>query len=119
MNVIDISNKIIAKANEIDEIRKVLIERSDARDNAEANYNKAYAIVLIKLKNKVEFEFEGQKIVNPSVTTIKEIAKGICWNEKLELDKTESMLKIAFKNLDAVSSQLTAYQSINKHLDKA
>lgn len=116
MNVIDIGNKILAKSNEIDDIRKVLIERSDARDEAEARFNKKYAIVLIQLKNGVELEIDGQKIFNPPAASVKEIAKGICWQEKLELDKAESMLKIAFENLKATQSQLTAYQSVNKHL---
>jgi hypothetical protein len=116
-DIISISQQIEAKIKEIDKVRSVLIERSDDRDNAEANYTKEYAMVLIGLKNSKEYELDGEKIKDPPAASVKEIAKGICWLKKLEYDKAESLLKIAFKNLEAVQSQLTAYQSINKHLD--
>jgi hypothetical protein len=117
MNVVQVAEEIQKKIIELDKIRAVLIERSDIRDTAEGEYNKKYAVVLIQLKNGIAFELEGVKIENPPAASVKEIAKGICWKEKLDLDKSESMLKIAFKNIESVQSQMVALQSIYKHLD--
>jgi len=117
IDVIKISELIQAKNKELDDIRKVLIERSNARDEAEKEYNKKYAVVLIQLKNKVEFEFEGIKIKEPPAASVKEIAKGICFNEKFNLDKAESMLKIAYKNIETCIAQQTANQSLLKYME--
>ena len=46
------------------------------------------------------------------------LARGICWQHKLEMEKAEALYKSAITNLDATMAQLSAYQSMNRYLDK-
>jgi len=92
---------------------------SQAAKTAEAisAYDKRLAIVLIELKNGKKLELEGQIIENPPVGTAKEIAKGLCWRERLNKEQAEAMWKAVNNNLNALLAELNGYQSINKHLD--
>lgn len=119
MNVIEISDEIQKKIKEIDKIRSKIKERGDNKVQAISSYEKKIAVLMIGLKNGKEFELENEKIINPPVTIIKDIVKGICWEEKLEMETAEMFYKSCIVNLDATMAQLNALQSINRHLDKA
>ena len=114
MDLIDVSRKIELGIKELGELRKRL--ESFNRSNHMAQYEKEVAKTIIKLRNGVELEVDGQRIVNPPVTIVERIAKGVCWKERMALDQSEAEYKAILESIDIVKAQLNAYQSINKNL---
>ena len=113
----DIANQILKAKHKLTEMRGVIAERTIRKSKAIANYDKALALTIVKLRNGVEMEFEGQKILNPPVTIMEKIAKGICWKERLELEEAEGEYKSLITNIETVKAELNGLQSINKHLE--
>ena len=75
-------------------------------------YEKKIAVTMIKLQNGTINELEGEPMCKISVTNAKDIAKGICWKEKLDLDLAESNYKSAIVKLETMKSELNGFQSI-------
>ena len=73
---------------------------------------------LIQLKNGKEFEFEGEKIKSPPASIMEKIAKGICFQEKLNMELAEAQYKNAIVGMSAIQAELNGYQSIYKHLEQ-
>ena len=113
----DIATQILKAKNKLQEMRGVIAERTIRKSNAIALYDKVLATTMVKLRNGLEVEFEGQKILDPPVTIIEKIAKGICWKERLELEQAEGEYKSLITNIETVKAELNGLQSINKHLE--
>ena len=116
-DIIKISQQIEAKINEIDKIRAEIKQRGQDKAQTASDYDKAITKTLIGLKNGLPFELDGQKICDPPASIMDKVSRGICWKEKLEMDKAEASYKSIISNLEAVKSQLNALQSLNKHID--
>ena len=116
--IIQISEEIQKKIKEIEDVRKTIRKRGEEKATAISEYEKAIAICLIGLKNGEEFELDGKVIKKPPASIMEKLAKGICWKEKLEMDKAEALYKSAIANMDAICAQLNAYQSLNRYLDR-
>jgi len=117
MEAIQIAKKIESKIAMIQKYRGELKDRAERKSKAIAMYDKFLALTIIKLRNGAEVEFEGQLIKDPPVTIIEKIAKGICFEHKLELEDAESSYKSLITNIDCVQAELNGLQSINRHLD--
>ena len=118
MEAIDVAKKIESKISMIQKMRGQLAERAEKKSIAIANYDKNIALTIIKLRNGIEMIFENEIIKDPPATIMEKIAKGICWQEKLELEITESSYKSLITNIECVQAELNGLQSINKYLDK-
>jgi hypothetical protein len=116
MDVKNVADEIESKVNEINRIRKDIRKRGEDKANAVAEYDRKLAVTIIQLKNGVDMELDGQIIHSPAATITEKIARGLCWKEKLAMEQTEGLLKSAASNLNAVEAQLSALQSIYKHL---
>ena len=93
--------------------------KAEAKAKAKGEYEKQLAITIIKLKNGLITEFEGQEIpLNMPGNLIEKIAKGICWKESIAMDEAEAKYKALITDIDAIKSQLNGWQSINRHLDR-
>lgn len=114
--ITEIAQKILSKNEELEKMRGVVKERAARKSEAIANYDKELAIVMIKLRNGVEIDFEGQKILDPPTTIIEKISKGVCWKAKLELEQADSEYKSVITNMESVRAELNGLQSINKFL---
>lgn len=86
------------------------------KSEAFANYDRAIAKTIASLRNGVEFEIDGEKIVNPPVSNIEKLAKGICWKEHIEAGVSEANVKGLESSLKTARDKLTATMSINKYL---
>jgi hypothetical protein len=117
MDLIQISEQIVKKIKEIDIIRGELKIRGENKAQTASNYDRAIALLLMGMKNGQEYVLAGCKIINPPASIMDKVARGICWQEKLEMDKAEANYKSVVSNLDAVKSQLNALQSLNRNLD--
>ena len=105
MDHIIIAESIQKKIKEIDEIRREIKERGEQKAQAVSEYDKRITITLIELKNGRKFLLENQEIENPPVSIMEKIAKGLCWGEKLEMEKAEANYKSVISNLEAVVSE--------------
>lgn len=117
MNIIQIAEEIQKKIQEIDLIRKEIKSRGDAKAETITNYEKAITITLIRLENGASFLIDNDTVQNPPKSIMDKLAKGLCWKEKLEMEKAEASYKSLIINLEAVQSQLNGLQSIFRHLD--
>lgn len=118
MDLIKVSDKIESKIKELDKFKAVIKERTDRKAEANANYDKCLAVTIIKLKNGMIAEFEGQVVNNVPATIIEKVAKGICFKERLELEKAEAEYKSLITNIDTTCAQLNGWQSINRYLQE-
>jgi len=117
MDHIIVAEQLSSKIAEIDIIRKEIKERGEQKSQKITDYERGMAIVIIKLENGVSFNLDGEEIKNPSKSILEKVAKGICWQEKLEMEKADANYKSIITNLQAVMAQLNALQSLNRYLE--
>ncbi len=117
-------NDIIAVQQEIDKyIRTIekhcakLESRAKEKALAVAEYDKKLAITIMELRLGVAKELDGVAIKDPPVTIIEKIAKGLCWQDKLCLDKAETQYKLTITKINAAEACLNGEQSIYRHLE--
>jgi hypothetical protein len=119
MEVTKVAKEIEDKIKLLDKMKVEIKSRSEKKATTSANYDKQIAIVMMGLQAGKEFSLEGEKIQNPTATITEKLAKGICWKEKLEMDKAEGMYKSLLSNIEATKAQLNGWQSINRHLEES
>ena len=98
-------------------MRAEIKNRAKARAETISNYERQISVTIIKLKNGVRFEVDGEEIQNPPVTIIEKIAKGICYESKLDMELAEGEYKSLITNIETVKAELNGLQSINRHLE--
>lgn len=81
-----------------------------------ANYDKAIAVTILKLRNGAIKEFEGEPVNNIPANLIPQVAKGICFREAFDREMGENNYKSLNTRIDAKKAVLNGYQSINKVL---
>jgi hypothetical protein len=116
MNIIDIKDEILKKSKEMDLVRASIVDRTNESTQAETEYYKKKAIVIMQLNGGVEFNLDGATIQNPRATHVPDLVKGICWQELQNKLKASGMLKSAYVQLNTLEKQLSALQSIFKQL---
>jgi len=117
MEIVEVKGHIENIIAEIGLVKAVIRVRAEAKAQALSEYRKQMAITILKLRNGVITEWEGQEIKNVTSTLSETIARGICWEYKLNEQETEGLYKSAITTLDALKAQLNGYQSIYKHLE--
>ncbi len=112
MDIITINEQIFENIKLLRQTRDTL--RLRAQDKAQANgeYDKQIAITLLKLRNGEPVTFEGEEVINPPVSIMDKIAKGICYKESIAKDVAESNYKNASLGLQAIQSIINALQSV-------
>jgi hypothetical protein len=118
MEILDVANEIERRIKALSAGRKQLQPRAERKANAIAEYEKAIAKTLIQLKNGVRFSLDDQPVIDPPVSNMEKIARGICYKEKLALDLAESEYKNAVVGLGTIQAELNGYQSIFRYLDE-
>lgn len=118
MEIVFVAKKIEEKIKTLEVGREILKDYAKDKANTISKYEKQIAIILIKLRNGVEFELEGEKIKNLPTTIMEKIAKGICFQEKLDMELAEAQYKNAIVGMSAISAELNGYQSIFRHLEQ-
>lgn len=115
-DVLTNKERIEEKIFELEQERSKLEQAANERALAISHYDRALALVLLRMKNGLIKNFEGEEVGNVSVTNQEKIAKGICWRERLRLEEAESMYKALVSNIDSIKAELNGLQSINRHL---
>ena len=118
MDTINIAQKILRCIEELRKGRKLLQERAEAKAIAISEYDRAITVTILKLKSGQMMELDGEKVENPQTTIIEKIAKGICWKERLEMEKAEAMYRNAVSGMNSLQAELNGMQSLNRHLSE-
>lgn len=117
MEGIKIARKIEEKIQLLEEGRQQLLDKAKFKAETISNYERKMAIVLIKLKNGEPLSLDSNVIEKPPASVMEKIARGICWEEKLQMELAEAEYKIVIDKLRSVQAELNGFQSMNRHLD--
>ena len=118
MEVLQVATEIQKKISELQKALPEIKKRGEEKAETSAEYDKAVALVIIKIRNGAEMMFEDQKIVDPPATILEKIARGICYKEKLAMEKADAYYKSLITYISTVESQLNGWQSINRYLSE-
>ena len=116
MELIEISKKIEEKIHLLEKGRELLTELSTKAVEAGGQYEKTLATTLLKLENGGISEWEGYDCTKIAKTNMDKIAKGMCWAEKIAMDKADKEYKIALVKMEAIKTEMNGYQSVNRYL---
>ena len=116
-DAITLRQNIEAKIQQLEKQRLRLFKAAQFKAQKIAEYDKAISLTMLKLKNGVITEFEGEKIDGVTATTVEKIARGLCWNEALKKEEGESLYKSLLTNIDCIRAELNGLQSINKFFE--
>jgi len=119
MEINNIAKKITENILLLATTRDQLKERATKKAEAMAEYEKELSKTIIQLKNGVRFKIDD--IETPEklpVTIIEKVAKGICYQEKLNAELAEAEYKNCIVAMRSIEVSINAYQSINRYLDE-
>lgn len=117
MDIVTLAHQIDEVSREIQRLSSLLDTLGQEAARAEAEYDKAVAIALVKLKNGVEMNVFGLKVQGPPAATAEKIAKGICYEQRLQATLADNGLKACQMKLRAAMAVLSGRQSKNKYLE--
>ena len=118
METLSIVKAIDEKINVLENIKRSVKEVGDKRAEALSAYDKAIAICILRLKANDPVDFEGRQVVDIAVSVMEKVAKGVCWKEKLESEKSEGRFRSIMSHLDTTKAQLNALQSILRYTEE-
>jgi hypothetical protein len=98
--------------DELEEYKSKLNLAAREAANATRDYEKKLALILIQLRNGVEFEYEGEKVVDPPVSVMERIAKGITADLKANADIQESLFSNLKTKISMTQSQALMARSL-------
>jgi len=111
-----ISQQMTKRIKALTDSRSTLKDLAITKANAITEYEKKVAITIIKLRNGMEAELEGEVISNPPVTVIDKVSKGMCWKEKLAMEQAIAMYHSETICMNALSVEINGFQSLNKYV---
>ena len=117
MEALEVAQAIQLKISALDNLKPKLDSVIIGACQATANYDKALALTIVRLRNGAEIDMgDNHLIKDPPASVLEKIAKGICWKERLAMDTAEANLKAVYSKIDITQAQLNGYQSINRYL---
>lgn len=116
MDLIKVTNEIKRCIDELELAKKHLAKRGELKAETSAAYDKAVALTMIKIRNGRDLKLEDEVLSDVPATAYDKVARGICWKEKLEMEKADAEYKSLITYISTVESQLNGWQSINKYL---
>lgn len=109
--------RIEAIIKEIGKCRREIEDKGKARAKSVMEYDKSMAICIATLRNDKNYMLFGKDYPQPPVTLVEKLARGICAQQRYDMEIAESGYKACISNLEALKAQLNGYQSIYRHLD--
>lgn len=117
MDVIKTRDAIESLINQLEKAKAQIKDRGKRKAETLAEYDKQLAITIIKLKNGVKFKLGDVETMDMPATIIEKTAKGICFQEKLDMETADAEYKSLITYIEVTEAQLNGFQSINRHLD--
>jgi len=118
MDIITINERITKGILLLRKTREQLRKRAEEKAKAIADYEKSLAVTLIKLRNGEAFRIDGEIAVDPPVSIMEKLAKGICYKESIAKDLAETNYKNGIVALETIKAEINALQSILKYLEE-
>lgn len=116
-DLLAVAKRIEGKITELEKGRELLRSVGEKEATLSAYYDKSIAVWTMKLLNGVPAELDGVKVVNPQKNQVGKLAKGLCFQEKIDMDLAKAEHKRIAQKLSCIKAELNALQSIYKHLD--
>ena len=117
-DLIDISNDISHKIHLLSEAKNKLREYATKKAESISAYEKNLCIVILKLRNNSLSEFEGQELKDLPASVLEKVARGICFQERLEMEKADAEYKSLITFIDATKAELNGLQSQFRYLEE-
>jgi len=118
MEITKVANRIQKIIQAIGEERRALRDAGQKKAKAISNYDRALQIKIMELSQGTAKDDNGEPVPKPPASYTEKIAKGLCWQERLELEQADGAYKAVISNLEALKAQLNGYQSIFRHLEE-
>ena len=101
----------------IGDCRREIETKGNERARAIKTYDMKLAIALATLRNADTYELAGKTYKAPPVSIAEKIAKGLVAQERETMELADTGYKACISNLEALKAQLSAYQSVFRHLE--
>ncbi len=102
---------------ELGKCRRELETKGREKAIALSNYDRRIAITIVSLRDGDLLKIGEREIKQLPVSVMEKVAKGICRDDRLAMDVAESGYKACITNIQVLMVQLSAYQSIYRHLE--
>lgn len=106
MEIVTVAHEIEKRIKLLEECRKKLKERGENKATALAGYDRALSIKMLELKEDYP------------VSMLEKVSKGAISDKRYEVELAEVMYKSLITAIDAITTEIQAYQSIFRHLDE-
>jgi len=117
MEVMNVANQINARIKKLEELCKDIDDIGEEKANAIANYDVSLAVAEAKLLRGAISQVEGEALPEKiPVVALKEIAKGLCKEERFKLENATNKYKGLLTKIEALEASLNGKQSIFRHL---
>jgi hypothetical protein len=110
-----ISEEIKKRIEQLDELKADIFKASRAKAMSSVEYDRKLAMVMVQLRNGVEFEIDGVKVQDLPSGLIEKVAKGLCYQEALAAEVGESRYKAVACAISATESQMNGLLNMNRH----
>ena len=118
MELKNVQDAIREYIGELKKGRKELQRRADRKAETIGGYERVLAKTIMTLRNGVEMELDGERIKDPPATTTERIARGICFQAKIDMEQADAEYKNAIEGMRAIQAELNGWQSIGRHQDE-
>ena len=108
MELMKVAKAIEDVINEIGVFRKQLENKGILKAEAIKNYDMRMKVAIVTLKDEGKFP----------ATLIEKIAKGLCAEDRYQMELGDIGYKACICNIEALKAQLNGFQSIFRHLDE-
>lgn len=111
IDIIRATKRIDEKIHQLEQARGMIREAAQRKADGVGNYRKAVAKTIIQLRQGETFTLDGVEITETSASNVAKVAEGICYNEKIEEDLSDSLYKNVVKGMDALKAELNGLQT--------
>jgi len=117
MEVMTVANQINERIKRLEELCTQIDDFGEEKANAIANYDVSLAVAEAKLlRGKID-QIEGEALPEKIPATVtKDIAKGLCREERFKLENATNKYKGLLTKIEALEASLNGKQSIFRHL---
>lgn len=120
MELLEVSQQIQKKIADLEHARSKLKTYAYNKAKTMVDYERQLAIVIVGLKAGKEYNLseDGVEMVRcEQATNIKDVARGVCYQESLDASVAEALYKNCIVQIDAIKAELNGWQSINRYLE--
>lgn len=117
MEVLTVAKQINDRIDQLEDFCRQLDEAGQKKADAIANHDVSFAVAMAKLTRGKITQIEGETLPDTMpATCVKEYAKGVCKEEKAQLEIATAGYKSLTTKIECLLATINAKQSIFRHL---